>query len=74
MFTEHVQGEMSLFWGSHAIKNVPFEGLEWDILFPKTYMVSGSQMSLLFQSRFGSLSRSPLLGSRFVSPGLAMLQ
>jgi len=31
---------MSLFWGSHAIKNVPFEGLEWDILFPKAYMVS----------------------------------
>jgi hypothetical protein len=38
MFTEHVQGEMSLIWGSHAIKNVQFEGFEWDILFPKAYM------------------------------------
>ena|ERR1700731_2986964 len=45
MFTEHVQGDMSLFWGSHAIKKCPIR-FEWGILFPKTYMVSDVDRTL----------------------------
>jgi hypothetical protein len=67
MFIEHVSGDMSLFWGSHAIKNVPFGGFEWDILFPKIYMVSDVDRTLkAFRSRkMLTLSPDELSRTRF---------